>query len=79
MHPASLFFLSLPKMATNRQYPALNRHKGAASLAHVFVLETQHIRTVSRAHGQHFGVDICKPAQSNSDIRSRHAADGSHN
>jgi hypothetical protein len=65
-------------MVNKGQYPALNRHENAASLAHVFVLETHHIRTVSRAHWQHFGVDICKPAQSNSDIWSRLAAEGSH-
>jgi hypothetical protein len=35
------------KMANKGQ---LNRHKNAASLAHVFVLQTQHIRTVSPAH-----------------------------
>jgi hypothetical protein len=41
-------------MVNKGQYPALNRHENAASLAHVFVLETQHIRTVSRAQWQHF-------------------------
>jgi hypothetical protein len=65
-------------MANKGQYPALNRHKNTASLAHVFVLETQHIRTVSRAHWQYFSVLVCKPAQSNSGIWSRRPADGSH-
>lgn len=67
------------KMVTEKSYPAMVAHNGCAMSTHVFLIETQHLRTISRANWQRFDINVRKQAEQNIDNWSRGGQSGAYN